>query len=35
MIDFNPTTQSNIDSFLGTGVTSINSLAVSGGTENA
>ena len=35
MLDFNPTAQSNIDSFLGTGVTSINSLAVSGGTENA
>jgi TonB-dependent SusC/RagA subfamily outer membrane receptor len=35
MMDFNPTTQSNVDSFLGTGVTNINSLAVSGGTENA
>ncbi len=35
MMDFNPTAQSNVDSFLGTGVTSINSLAVSGGTENA
>jgi len=35
MMDFNPTAQSNVDSFLGTGVTSINSFAVSGGTETA
>jgi TonB-dependent SusC/RagA subfamily outer membrane receptor len=35
MMDFNPTAQSNVDSFLGTGVTNINSFAVSGGTETA
>lgn len=35
MMDFNPTAQSNVDSFLGTGVTGINSFAVSGGTEKA
>tara|TARA_B100000795_G_C22803565_1_gene443319 strand:- start:202 stop:3213 length:3012 start_codon:yes stop_codon:yes gene_type:complete len=35
MMDFNSDAQSNVDSFLGTGVTSINSLAVSGGTEKA
>ena len=35
MMDFNPEAQKNVDSFLGTGVTNINSLAVSGGTENA
>ena len=35
MMDFNPTAQGNVDSFLGTGVTNINSLAISGGTENA
>lgn len=35
MMDFNPTAQDNIDSFLGSGVTNINSLAISGGTENA
>ena len=35
MMDFNSDAQSNVDSFLGTGVTSINSLNVSGGTEKA
>ena len=35
MMDFNKEAQSNIDDFLDTGVTNINSLAVSGGTENA
>tara|TARA_R110001592_G_scaffold325549_2_gene605638 strand:- start:2460 stop:5477 length:3018 start_codon:yes stop_codon:yes gene_type:complete len=32
---FNKETQSNIDNFLNTGVTNINSLSISGGTENA
>ena len=35
MMDFNSDAQSNVDSFLGTGFTSINSLNVSGGTEKA
>ena len=35
MMDFNSDAQSNVDSFLGTGVTNINSLNVSGGTEKA
>lgn len=35
MMDFNDKAQSNIDSFLGTGVTNINSFSVSGGTEKA
>lgn len=35
MMDFNSKAQGNVDSFLGTGITNINSLAVSGGTENA
>ncbi|WP_223549830.1 SusC/RagA family TonB-linked outer membrane protein [Aestuariivivens sp. NBU2969] len=34
-MDFNDETQSNIDDFLDTGITNINSLSVSGGTENA
>ncbi|MCL7753496.1 TonB-dependent receptor [Polaribacter sp. Z022] len=34
-MDFNPDAQNNIDSFLSTGVTSINSFSVSGGTEKA
>ncbi|EDP72789.1 putative outer membrane protein probably involved in nutrient binding [Flavobacteriales bacterium ALC-1] len=34
-MDFNGETQSNIDDFLDGGVTNINSLSVSGGTENA
>ena len=34
-MDFNNETQSNIDDFLDTGVTNINSLSVSGGTESA
>ena len=34
-MDFNKDTQSNIDNFLDSGVTNINSLAVSGGTELA
>ena len=34
-MDFNDETQSNIDDFLTSGITNINSLSVSGGTENA
>lgn len=34
-MDFNPTAQSNVDSFFRTGQTSINSFSVSGGTEKA
>ncbi len=34
-MDFNEETQSNIDDFLTSGITNINSLSVSGGTENA
>ena len=34
-MDFNDTTQNNIDDFLTTGFTSINSVSASGGTENA
>jgi TonB-dependent SusC/RagA subfamily outer membrane receptor len=34
-MDFNDETQSNIDDFLDSGITNINSLSVSGGTENA
>ncbi|WP_296385245.1 TonB-dependent receptor [Winogradskyella sp.] len=34
-MDFNDETQNNIDDFLGSGVTNINSLSISGGTENA
>ncbi|WP_240927883.1 TonB-dependent receptor domain-containing protein, partial [Cellulophaga sp. Z1A5H] len=34
-MDFNDKAQSNIDDFLNTGYTNINSLSVSGGTENA
>ena len=34
-MDFNGEAQSNIDDFLDSGVTNINSLSVSGGTENA
>jgi TonB-dependent SusC/RagA subfamily outer membrane receptor len=34
-MDFNDETQSNIDDFLDSGVTNINSLSVSGGTETA
>jgi TonB-dependent SusC/RagA subfamily outer membrane receptor len=34
-MDFNSTTQNNIDDFLTTGFTSINSISASGGTENA
>ena len=35
MMDFNDKSQKNVDSFLGTGVTNINSFSVSGGTEKA
>ncbi|WP_405605682.1 TonB-dependent receptor domain-containing protein [Polaribacter sp. Asnod1-A03] len=35
MMDFNSESQDNVDSFYETGVTSINSLSVSGGTEKA
>jgi TonB-dependent SusC/RagA subfamily outer membrane receptor len=35
MMDFNPAAEKNINSFLGTGVTNINSFNISGGTENA
>jgi len=34
-LDFNDRAQSNIDEFLGTGVTNINSFSLSGGTEKA
>lgn len=34
-MDFNGTAQGNLDDFLDTGITNINSLSVSGGTENA
>ena len=34
-MDFNDTTQNNIDDFLNTGITTINSISASGGTENA
>jgi TonB-dependent SusC/RagA subfamily outer membrane receptor len=35
MMDFNGEAQSNVDDFLDTGVTNINTLSISGGTENA
>ncbi|MFT5249037.1 MAG: TonB-dependent SusC/RagA subfamily outer membrane receptor [bacterium] len=35
MMDFNDETQKNIDDFLSSGTTSINSLSISGGTETA
>ncbi len=35
MMDFNSDAQNNVDDFLDTGVTSINSITASGGTENA
>ncbi|WP_103070081.1 carboxypeptidase-like regulatory domain-containing protein [Aquimarina sediminis] len=35
LLDFNDRTETNLDDFLETGTTAINSLSVSGGTENA
>lgn len=35
LLDFNDRTENNVDDFLETGTTAINSLSISGGTENA